>query len=66
MVFGFFTDAIENALDLTADIMTGEVPSKRKVAKLIDAGLSIAVIAAAFGVAEDVIAELANQGTDND
>lgn len=58
MVFGFFTDAIENALDVTGDIMTGEMPSKRKVAKLIDAGLSVAVIAIAFDVSEDAITSL--------
>lgn len=58
MVFGFFTDAIENALDVTFDIVTGEIPSKRKVAKLIDAGLTVAAIAAAFGVGEEVITSL--------
>jgi hypothetical protein len=58
MVFGFFTDAIENALDVVGDIMTGEIPTKRKVAKLLDAGLTVAMIAAAFGVGEEVIAGL--------
>ncbi len=58
MVFGFFTDAIDNALSVAGDILDGETPSRRKVAKLIDAGLSVAVIAAGFGVAEEVIADL--------
>jgi hypothetical protein len=58
MVFGFFTDAIENALDVVGDVMTGEVPTKRSVAKLIDAGLTVAAIATAFGVGEEVITAL--------
>ena len=58
MVFGFFTDAIDNALGIATDILDGEVPSRRKVAKLIDAGLSVAMIATAFGVGEEVITAL--------
>jgi transposase len=58
MVFGFFTDAIDNALSVVGDILEGETPSRRKVAKLIDAGLSVAAIATAFGVGEEVIMAL--------
>ena len=58
MVFGFLTDAIDNALDVAGDLLTGEVPTRRKVAKLIDAGLTVAAIAAAFGVGEEVITAL--------
>jgi hypothetical protein len=58
MVFGFFTDAIENALGVVGDVMTGEVPTKRSVAKLIDAGLTVAAIATAFGVGEEIITAL--------
>jgi len=58
MVFGFFTDAIDNALGIVGDILDGEVPTRRSVAKLIDAGLSIAAIATAFGVGEEIIMSL--------
>lgn len=68
-MFGSFLNpfkAVDNALKVAIDIVTLEGPSRQSVAKLISDGLEIAAIAAAFGVAEDVIAELANQGTDND
>lgn len=55
-MFGLLTGAIENALDITSDLLIdGELPSKRQVAKLIDDGLTIYAISEATGLAVDVI-----------
>ena len=64
--FGFFTDAIETALDVTTESFDwmfgqGEGPSRHNVAKLISAGLTVAAIAQGFGVAESVIEKLIEQ-----
>ena len=58
-MFGFFTNAVENALDIAEGLCYGELPSKRQIAKLVDAGLSIYAISELTGFAEDVIKEIA-------
>lgn len=58
MILGFIEDAIENVLDCADDILDGEMPSKRNVAKLISDGLTVAAVASAYGVAEDVIEKI--------
>jgi hypothetical protein len=55
MMFGFFTDAVENVLDIAGDLLEGEAPSKRQLAKLVDAGLTVYAISEATGVAVDVL-----------
>jgi hypothetical protein len=57
-MFGFFTDAVENVLDIGEDLLEGEVPTKRQLAKLVDAGLSAYAISEATGLAADVIESL--------
>lgn len=54
-MFGFFTDAVENALTVGEKLITLEAPTKREIAKLADAGLSIAAIAGIVGVSADVV-----------
>ena len=54
-MFDFLTKAIDNALSIPAAIINGEDVSRQQVAKLISDGVSIAVIAATFGIAEDVV-----------
>ena len=54
-MFGIFTNVAEAALDVADDLTSGEVPSKRRIAELVDAGASVAVIATMFGAGEDVI-----------
>ena len=65
-MFKFLTDSIENAIDVGVGVMTlgeaGDV-SKESVAKLIADGLTVAVIAHGYGVAEDVIQELLDDTT---
>lgn len=57
-MFGYLTDTIENALDVLGGVVEGEAPTKRQVAKLIDAGFTIGGIAAVFGVGTEVIENL--------
>ena len=61
MVFGLFTDAAEAALNVLDDTVSLELPEKRDVAKLIDAGLTVAAVASALGVAEDVVQQVLDQ-----
>jgi hypothetical protein len=55
MMFGFFTDTVENVLDIAGDLLEGEAPSKRQLAKLVDAGLTVYAISEATGIAVDVL-----------
>lgn len=54
-MFGFFTDTVENVLDIAGDLLEGEAPSKRQLAKLVDAGLTVYAISEATGIAVDVL-----------
>lgn len=54
-MFNIFTDAIENILDTGERLIDGELPTKRQVAKLLDAGFTIAGIAAMFDVSAEYI-----------
>lgn len=56
-MFSFLTNSVYNALDVVSDLVDGEI-NQRKVAKLIADGLTIAAVAAMFGVAEDAIEKL--------
>lgn len=62
MVFGFLTDTIEETLDAALDsidcLLDGELPPTRHVAKLLDAGMTIAAIASMYNVSEAAIKEL--------
>ena len=60
-MFGLLTDAIENTFDIMGELIDGELPSKRQVAKLIDAGVSIYAISEATGFAVEVIEELIDE-----
>ena len=65
-MFKFLTDSIENAIDVGVGLVSfGEAGdfSKESVAKLIADGLTVAVIAHGYGVAEDVIQELLDDTT---
>lgn len=57
-MFGFFTDAVENALDIASDLLEGEAPSKRQLAKLVDAGLTVYAISEATGITVDVLEKI--------
>ena len=54
-MFGFITDAVENALDIADAVVSGDDITKRQVARLIADGLSVAAIASATGLAVEVI-----------
>lgn len=54
-MFGFITDAVENALDIADAVVSGDDITKRQVARLISDGLSVAAIASATGLAVEVI-----------
>lgn len=53
-------DSVENAVDVTTDLACLETPKRRQVARLLADGLEIAAISVATGVAEDVIAQIAD------
>ena len=57
-MFGIFTDVVDTALDVAGDLLEGETPSRKSVAKLIDAGLTVAAVATIFSVTESVIESL--------
>lgn len=56
-MFGL-VDMIDNALTVGGNLLAGELPSQREVAKLIADGIEIAAIAAFFDVSVDVIQEM--------
>lgn len=60
-MFGFLTNMIDNALGVTGDILNGETPSRRRVAQLLADGISVAAIAALFGVGIDAIEALIDE-----
>jgi hypothetical protein len=57
-MFNIFTDAIENALAVVGDVITGEDVSARQVARLISDGMTIAAVASATGLAVKVIEKM--------
>ena len=57
-LFDLFTDPIENALDLTGDLISGEDISSKQVAKLISAGLTVAMVAEATGLTIEAVEKL--------
>lgn len=59
-MFGFLTDTIENGLDILGGLTEGEVPTKRQIAKAIDAGVTIYALSEATGVAVDVLEGILN------
>lgn len=54
-MFGFVTDVIEDGLDVMGGLLEGELPSKRQVASLVNAGMTIYTISEITGVASDVL-----------
>lgn len=63
-MFGLLTDIVSSTLgaagDILEDVTDGELPSRRDLARLIDAGITIAVIACALNVSESVIDDILN------
>lgn len=64
-MFNILTDAIENAIDVADDLFSGNDLNKRKVAKLISDGLSVAAIASLTGVAVSTIQEMVKDDSKN-
>jgi len=58
MVFGLLTDIIETGLDVVEGLCYGELPTKRQVAELVDAGMTIYTISEVTGFSQDVIQDL--------
>jgi hypothetical protein len=55
MVFGLLTNAIENGLDILDGLVDGEMPTKRQIAKLVDAGVTLYAISEATGLAVETL-----------
>ena len=60
-MLGFFTQAIEDVIDVTTSVLTlgeyGEL-SQDNVLRLIDSGMTVAMLSDATGVAVDVIQDV--------
>lgn len=59
-MFGSIFDSVDNALSIVSNVVSGDNVSRQQISRLISDGVSIALIASAFGVAESVIREIAN------
>lgn len=57
-MFKMLTDAIDNTLSVVGGVLTGELPTQREVAQMISDGMTIAAIAAATGLAVEVIEKI--------
>ena len=57
-MFTLLTDAIENALTVAGNVLTGETVSARQVAQLIADGMTVAAVASATGLAVEVIEKM--------
>lgn len=62
-MFGIISDFVEATVDTVADTVDyalgeGEGPTRANVKKMVSSGLSIYVIALAFGVGVDIIEDL--------
>lgn len=57
-MFKMLTDAIDNTLSVVGGVLTGELPTQRQVAQMISDGMTIAAIAAATGLAVEVIEKI--------
>lgn len=57
-MFGLFTNTIENVLDVGESLLTGELPTKRQVAQLLDTGLTVTIVASLFGASEEIITKI--------
>ena len=61
-MFKVLTDAVENAIDVVTGAfmapVTGDLPSKRQVAKLIADGLTIYAVSEVTGTAVDVLEKI--------
>lgn len=63
MPFGIFIDPIDSGINLLSAIASGEEICREDVVKLLDAGMTIAAIAAGVGVGVDVIESLLEDKT---
>ena len=61
-MFGFFTDAVAGVLDTAETILSGELPSNRQIAKLVDAGLTVYAISEITGLATSAVEKLIEDG----
>ena len=54
-MFDFFTDSVENVLNVTDSLISGEDITKHQVAKLVSDGMSIVAIASITGIAVETL-----------
>lgn len=54
-----FTDAVENALTISVNLVEGELPSKRELAQLVSDGITLAAVAEVTGVSLAVLEGIA-------
>jgi hypothetical protein len=60
-MFGFFDNIINTTLDVAEGLCYGELPTRRQVVSLIDAGMTVYAISEITGYAEEVIEALADE-----
>ena len=58
-MINLLTDAFDNALSIADDLLGGQFPPRRRVAKLLADGFTVAAVATATGLAVDVVESIA-------
>lgn len=60
-MFGLLASTVETTLDVADKLLfEGELPTKREIAKMVDAGITLYSISEVTGLAEDVIRDILN------
>ena len=54
-LFDSTVNQIENAMDVTSDLLSGEAPDKRKIAELVATGMTVYAISEVTGYTVDAI-----------
>ena len=58
MMFEFLEDSITNILDIADDVLSGETPQKKQIAKLLADGLTVYAVSEITGVTVDLIEKI--------
>ena len=57
-IFDILTDPIENALNITDNLISGEDITKKEIADLLSTGITLVTISETTGIAIEIIEDL--------